>query len=129
MSTGEATDKELHRREQNERDWVMVIAAMKRAIEWVEKHRQHLQSFSLRLQPSQRTGVCVDLGFSDEEDKRAASLKALFAGKRVVKTTNSERTSTAYQLHDEELNLTFHWTVWVRSTSSRKQPIVENVVI
>lgn len=121
--------EEERKAEKRAKQWGLVLPAMDRAMQWVKDNQQHLTTFSFQLNPSEKYGVTVSLGFVSDDSERAESLRHLFAGKTVEKRSKPGDIQEHYTINDDELQMRFTWTLWVHSRKQEPETVTETMTI
>lgn len=99
---------EAERIERRKKDFAHALDGMDRAVQWIRTHQDVLSGFTLHLYPDREFGVEINLSFIDGD--RLESVKTLFAGRSVKKSTKDEE--ERYELVDRDLQIRFTWLVW-----------------
>lgn len=118
------TDEE--KTERNRNQMTEVIAGLDRAVEWIKKNRDNLVG-GFMLMPNRNTGIEIVLGTIhdfDDDPKLTDHIRRLFSGRSVSRTRRTDG-EEFYNLQDDDLRLTFRWSVYrVKHASERETDTV-----
>ncbi len=114
--------------ERNRQQMTEVIAGLDRAVEWIKQNRENLVG-GFMLFPNRNTGIEIVLSTIhdfDEEPKLTDHIRQLFAGRSVSRTRRTDG-EELYSLQDDDLRLTFRWSVYRANKKTERE--TDTVVI
>jgi hypothetical protein len=114
--------------ERNRQQMTEVIAGLDRAVEWIKQNRDNLVG-GFMLHPNRNTGIEIILSTIhdfDDDPKLTDHIRRLFAGRSVNRTRRTDG-EEFYNLQDDELRLTFRWSVYRANKKTERE--TETVVI
>lgn len=120
------TDEE--KTERNRNQMTEVIAGLDRAVEWIKKNRDNLVG-GFMLLPNRNTGIEIVLNTIhdfDDNPKLMDHIRRLFAGRSVSRTRRTDG-EEFYNLQDDDLRLTFRWSVYRANKKTERE--TDTVVI
>lgn len=120
------TDQE--KAERNRQQMTNAIEGLDRAVVWIKENRENLVGGFI-LAPNRETGMEIMLGTIFDFDNDPASvehIKRLFAGRSVKRTRRTDG-EDMFCLLDEELRLTFRWSV--HRSEKKESHEIDTVVI
>jgi len=117
---------EEEKAERNRNQMTEVIAGLDRAVEWIKQNQDNLVG-GFMLHPNRNTGIEIILSTIhdfDDDPKLTDHIRRLFSGRSVSRTRRTDG-EEFYNLQDDDLRLTFRWSVYrVKHASERETDTV-----